>query len=172
VASATELGPAKNAKESGPSRRATLSLDVLRSLVPVHGGVFVRDPSAPERAVDLDLRVDGNAIVRLPDELLAQLRLGYDVVEVRATLLAVNGRTDGVQKRVAVSFVGTPLMDAPQLSLEQADPSAIVALAPDRLDNMVALNVAPLWTGRSDDAMNVESVTLRLEPVPDATPVP
>ena len=171
VASATELGPTKNAKEA-PARRATLSLHALRSLVAIHGGVFMRDPSAPEGAVDLDLRVEGNAIVRLPDELLVQLRREYDFVEVRATLLAVNGRTDGVQKRVAVSFVGTPLMDAPQLSLEQADPSAIVSLAPDRLDKMVALNVAPLWTGRSDDAMNVESVTLRLEPVPDATPVP
>jgi hypothetical protein len=175
LASAMALGPPTASKDHA-SRRATLSIDTLRSLVADFGGVFVREPSMPERAVDLDVRFEtpGMASARLPDELLAQLRGPYDVVEVRATLLAVNGEADGEEGGVAVGFDGSEPFDVLQLMLEQADHSGIVSLATGRLADPVAFKVWPLSRSKADggSGVKVESVTLRLEPMPGATPVP
>jgi hypothetical protein len=101
---------------------------------------------------------------------VAQLRGAYDVLEVRAMLLAVNGETDVAGKKVGVGFVGTDLVDVRWLSPEQTDPSADVTIATSRLEDMVALKVWVPWKGR--DTQGTDTVTRRLEPVSGATPVP
>jgi hypothetical protein len=143
--------------------------------------VFARETSTPDGTVELDLRLDGGlAVVRLPDDVSARARQalakGFDVVEVRATVLAVNDPTNGPLPRIIVAFMDAPLFEGSDMSFDRVERSAIVATRPDQVREAIGWKVSQLWElGREKPSTpdpRIETVTLRLEPAPDATVVP
>ena len=98
-------------------------------------------------------------------------------MEVRATVLAVSYPTTGPLPRILVAFMDASMLEAADVSFDRVERSAIVATRPDRVvRTAIGWKVSQLWElGREKPPTpdpQIETVTLRLEPAPDATVVP
>jgi hypothetical protein len=172
--------PIDNAIPVGPSdaarlRRATLSPATIGSMVPEHGKIFLREPT-DAGGVDFDLELDRDgSFLRLPDDVASQVVTGlreFDVLELQATLIAIDGESSGHSERIGVMFVDAPARPPVQLSLTLVQPSTIVSTPTARVEKRVGWEIARFYG--SDDvaeaaSRRTRSVTVRLAPAPGAT---